>query len=80
MVVLIAISVMLIVLGTVIFIFSRNSSNIPQDNPATGDETGGAAGQPQEISKEEYERQAIFERQRESTAPASTAPVIEFPD
>lgn len=82
LVILIAISIVLIVLGTAIFLIEIKGGRNTQTNSLDQktQEVGGEQGEPQEISKEEYERQAIFERQRESTAPASTVPVIEIPD
>ena len=71
--VLIAIAVVLIALGTAIFLIEMKSGRNTQTNSIDQQTqgVGGEAGAPQEISKEEYERQAIFERTRESTAPAS---------
>ncbi|OGD91996.1 hypothetical protein A3D07_03755 [Candidatus Curtissbacteria bacterium RIFCSPHIGHO2_02_FULL_42_15] len=82
LVVTIAIAVVLILLGTAILLVEfkggRNAQTDSLDQKTQ--EAGGQAGEAQEISKEEYERQAIFERPREGTAPASTAPVIEIPE
>ena len=76
LVLLVIIAIAVFILGMAIFIAQiRNpqtsQSQVEINQPQTEGSAGGAAGEPQVISKEEYERQAIFERTRESTAPAS---------
>ena len=74
LVVTIAIAVVLILLGAAIFIVELKGERENQGNGVNQktqtQEVGGEQGEPQEISKDEYERQAIFERTKESTAPA----------